>query len=217
MPLLSWRLKRSKVEDQQLQSVPYDSLTGKDQPEDLWDRAHKLLREDKSTKQLLEKYETILASELEQVASPVTSVDWGSRVRSEQVSILIDKKLKDIEGESCKLQLGNQAVEVKAQVDKVVKTVIWAKDFVSTAVSADPHSALAWSGVSLLLPLLLSPTSQNKALVDGLDYISTLIAHFTVIEAIYRQNVSKKSTSSGPAHISEFNQKFELQVTKLYS
>lgn len=63
----------------------------------------------------------------------------------------------------------NRLVEVKAHVDKVVKTVIWAQGFLSSATSADAHAALAWAGVSLLYPLLLNPTSQNKALVDGLE------------------------------------------------
>ena len=203
--------------DQQLQSVPYDSLLGNDQPKDLWDRAHKLLREDKSNSRLLLAYERIVASELNKDASPVASADWGSRERSTQVSDLIAKKLKVIEDTRWRLQLGEKTVEVKAQVNKVVKTVIWAQGFVSSAVSADPHSALAWAGVSLLLPLLLNPTSQNKALVDGLDYISTLIARFTVMERTYEQHKSTRSTSSDLIDMTDLGRSFELQVTKLYS
>ena len=73
--------------NQQLQSVPYDSLLGNDQPKDLWDRAHKCLREDKSNSQLLLAYERILASELNIDAWPVASADWGSRERSTHVGI----------------------------------------------------------------------------------------------------------------------------------
>ena len=97
MPLLAWRPKSSKVGDQRLQSVPYNSLVGNDQPKDLWDRAHKFLREDKSNRRLLLAYERILAFELNIDASPVASADWGSRERSTQVSDLIAKKLKVIE------------------------------------------------------------------------------------------------------------------------
>ena len=217
MPLLAWRPKSSKVGDQQLQSVPYDSLVGNDKPKDLWDRAHRFLREDKGNSQLLLAYERILASELNIDASPVASADWGSRERSKQVSDLIAKKLKVIEDKGWRLQLGDKTVEVKDQVNKVVKTVIWAKDFVSSAVSADPHSALAWAGVSLLLPLLLNPTSQNKALVDGLDYISTLIAHFTVMERTYQRYKSTRSASSDSVETTDLDRSFELHVTKLYS
>lgn len=217
MPHLPWRSKNFRVEDQQLQSVPYDSLVGEDQPKDLWDRAHRLLRDDKSNRQLLVAYERILLSELNEVASPSTSVNWGSRDRRRQVSDLIVKKLKVIEDTRWRLQLGKETVKVKAQVDKVVKTVIWAQGFVSSAISADPHAALAWAGVSLLLPLLLNPTSQNKALIDGLDYISTLIARFTVIEGIYQQHISTRSATSGSNDKPELERSFEMQVTKLYS
>ncbi len=217
MPLLPWRPNPSEVEDRQLQSVPYNSLTGSDQPKDLWDRSHRLLREDKSNRQLLVAYERILVSELNQGTLPVTSVDWGSRDQRKQVSNLIARKLKLIEESRWRLQLGKKTVEFKAQVDKVVKTVIWAQGFVSSAVSADPHSALAWAGVSLLLPLLLNPASQDKALVDGLDYISTLIARFSVIETTYQQHISTRFTLSGPQKLTELDHSFELQVTKLYS
>ena len=217
MPLLSWRPRSSKLWDPQLQSVPYDSLVGSDQPKDLWDRAHKFLREDKSNSQLLIAYESILASELNTTGSPVASADWGSREKSTQVSDLIAKKLEVIEDTRWRLHLGQQTVELKAQVNKIVKTVIWAQGFVSSAVSADPHSALAWAGVSLLLPLLLNPTSQYRALVDGLDYISTLIARFTVMERTYQQYKSTRSTSSESNDMTELDRSFELQVTKLYS
>jgi hypothetical protein len=36
---------------------------------------------------------------------------------------------------------------------KIVKTVLFAKDFVGQAVSNEPHAALAWAGVSMLLPV----------------------------------------------------------------
>ena len=216
MPL-PHRKKDSKGEDQQLQSVPYESLVGDDQPNDLWDRAHKLLREDKSKRKLLVAYEKILLSELNESALLATFVDWGGRDRQNQVSTLISKKLKVLDDSQWRFRLGEQTVEVKAQVEKVVKTVIWAQGFVSSAVSADPHAALAWAGVSLLLPLLLNPTSQNKALVDGLGYISSLIARFTVIEGAYHQHKSTHSTSSGPVDMTELDRSFETQVTELYS
>jgi hypothetical protein len=36
---------------------------------------------------------------------------------------------------------------------KIVKTVLFAKDFVGQAVSNEPHTVLAWAGVSMLLPV----------------------------------------------------------------
>ena len=96
-PPLAWRPKSSEVRDQQPQSIPYDSLVGNDQPKDLWDRAHRLLREDKSKSHLLLVYERILAFELNVDTPLVASADCESRERSVQVSDLGVKKLKVIE------------------------------------------------------------------------------------------------------------------------
>ena len=44
-------------------------------------------------------------------------------------------------------------MDVSGQFDKAVKIVVAAKDFVSSAVSSEPHAALAWAGVCVFLPV----------------------------------------------------------------
>jgi len=73
--------------------------------------------------------------------------------KEKQLSELIVKRLQIVEDARWKFEIGNQTIEVKAQVDRIVKTVIFAKDFVSSAVSSDPHAALAWAGVCVLMPV----------------------------------------------------------------
>ncbi len=46
-------------------------------------------------------------------------------------------------------------MDVSVQFDKAVKIVVAAKDFVSSAVSSEPHAALAWAGVCVFLPVNL--------------------------------------------------------------
>ena len=65
--------------------------------------------------------------------------------------------------------------------------------------------------------MLLNPTSQQKALIEGLDYISSLIVRFTVIERVYRQQEPESSTALSSSGLNELNTLFETQVTKLYS
>lgn len=77
---LSFRSKYSRGEDQQLQSSPYDSLLGDDQPSDNWDRADRLRREDKSKRKLLLAYEKILLSELDNSVSPTASVESNFQI-----------------------------------------------------------------------------------------------------------------------------------------
>jgi len=39
--------------------------------------------------------------------------------------------------------------------EKAIKIIIIEKDFIGSAVSLEPHGALAWAGVSLLLPVCI--------------------------------------------------------------
>jgi len=64
-------------------------------------------------------------------------------MRSRRLSMLARKKLDIIEKERWNSNY----------IEKAIKIIIIAKDFVGSAVSLEPHGALAWAGVSLLLPV----------------------------------------------------------------
>ena len=68
---------------------------------------------------------------------------------------LMAKKIDIVEKARWYVNVGEETVEIKAQVDRIVKAVLYAKDFVSNAASSDPHVALAWTGVCMLLPVCL--------------------------------------------------------------
>ena len=52
--------------------------------------------------------------------------------------------------------LRGKTIVVEEEADRVVKTIVFVKDFVSSGVSVDPHAALAWAGVCVLLPVILT-------------------------------------------------------------
>jgi len=126
------------------------------QPQDLWDRAYRLLRDDKVTEKLLKNYEQILLSE---VKDGNTSQNLPDNLegfdKQKHLSALVAEQLQIMDNERWNFHVGNETVEVKAQFDRVVKFVLFAKDFVSSAVSSDPHAALAWTGVCVLLPVCI--------------------------------------------------------------
>ena len=130
---------------------------------------------------------------------------------------LVRKKVKAVDDARWKFQLGERTVELIPLVDGIVKAIIFAQDFVSSAVSAEPHAELAWAGVCMLLPLLLNPEIQKKALVEGLDYISSLVVRFTTIERLYHQQGPRPRSLLDQKDSEELNRAFEAQLTKLYS
>jgi hypothetical protein len=79
--------------------------------------------------------------------------EGGTPGREEQMSALVQKKLRIMESKRWRVQLGNKSIEVREQIDKAVRIVLFVRDSVSSTVSADPHAALAWAGVCVLLPV----------------------------------------------------------------
>lgn len=73
--------------------------------------------------------------------------------REEQLQRLVNRKLEDIETSRLKISVGGKEVVVKELVGKIVSVVISAKSFISSAVSAEPHAALAWAGILVVLPV----------------------------------------------------------------
>ncbi len=188
------------------------------QSHDLWDRAYESLREDKDGRKLMDAYEKILLSDLNDDHSfPAVAEGTGTSKRERDMSALVEKKVKAVDDARWKFQLGERTVEMKTQVDRIIKAILFAKDFVSSAASAEPHAALAWAGVCMLLPLLLNPAIQNKALVEGLDYISSLVVRFTTIERLYHQQGPRPRSLLDQESFEELNRSFEAQLTKLYS
>ena len=188
------------------------------QPDDLWDRAYEVLRKDNDSRKFMDDYEKILFSELKDDHSfPAVAEDTGTLTRERYMSALVKKKVGAVEDARWKFQLGERTIELKTQVDRIVKATLFAKEFVSSAVSAEPQAALAWAGVCMLLPLLLNPEIQKNALVEGLDYISSLVVRFTTIERLYHKQGPRPSSLLDKEDFEELSRSFEAQLTKLYS
>ena len=134
-----------------------------DPPDDLWDQAYRLLQGDSNGKNSLARYEEILASELgDDERHQTVPIHLKGLAKEKQLAALVSKKLQVMENSRWKLRFRNETIEIRAQAERIVKTVVFAKDFVSSAASSEPHAALAWAGVSLFLPvgtLYLSSTA----------------------------------------------------------
>jgi len=112
---------------------------------DLWDEAYKKLKREQP--KLFEQYKhCIVASGDESATPPPLNLDnLDTEHREQYLANQIEKRLQTIQE-----QEWSTASDV---YKKIVKTVLFAKDFVGQAVSHEPHAALAWAGVSMLLPV----------------------------------------------------------------
>ena len=76
----------------------------------------------------------------------------------EWVKSIANKLLKDREARQWRVPLLDNDIKIRTQVEKLAKFLLWSDPIVKTAVSAQPYAALAWSGVSLLLPVRKWPS-----------------------------------------------------------
>ena len=71
------------------------------------------------------------------------------------MSKLIESKLAAMESEQWKVTVRDRPVIIKRQIDRVVKGLIVAKDFIAAVGNTDPvHIGLPCAGVCLLLQVI---------------------------------------------------------------
>lgn len=112
-------------------------------------------------------------------------------------------------------ELSRTNATIRKTFDQTVKIISASKDAISLAVSANPYAALAWTGVSLLLPvshrsakyeflvltvakLVLSPSQENEAAIKGLDRITNIISVYKWLEKNYLQDPDATSDLEDP-------------------
>jgi hypothetical protein len=66
---------------------------------------------------------------------------------------MLQIKLEQQDSKQLIVTILNKRIKVREQGEKVVKFVMWSKDVIGAAASLEPHAAIAWAGVSLLLPV----------------------------------------------------------------
>ena len=121
-------------------------------PRDLWDEAYKALRG--TDGKLVEQYEETIMRENQEDThlEPV-----GSLARQQQLSSIVTRRLDSIEKDQKSFVVAGKTVVLHEQFNKIVRIIMLARNFVSQAVSAEPHAALAWAGVCVLLPVSIEP------------------------------------------------------------
>ena len=78
------------------------------------------------------------------------------------VQSIVTRLLEDREKKQWRVSLLGKDIKIREQAERLVKFLLWSDEIVSAAVSAQPYAALAWCGVSLLLPVRWS----NKCYLD---------------------------------------------------
>ena len=121
----------------------------------LWDEAYNRLQHEHPEE--LDAYAKDLLASNSQVSGN-TSVQPSvhsarGEDRAQQLKNLVNDKLDAIQKAQLTVTIRGEKIVVKDKVREIVHTIISFKDFIGTAVSAEPHAALAWAGVVIILPV----------------------------------------------------------------
>ncbi|MCJ1276426.1 hypothetical protein MMC21_004231 [Puttea exsequens] len=142
----------------------------------LWALAYENLQ--KANPELIQKFNYYLGTS-------TADVDDGKLCLS-AIDEATHRALEEIQmAKNAKEKPNKMSAAMRKSFEQIIKIVSASNGFISSAVSTNPYAALAWTGVSLLLPLLLKPTEENEAAMMGLDYIANLLVVYRWQEKIY--------------------------------
>lgn len=114
----------------------------------LWLKAFKLLEERDS--ELVEDYMKHLRDGND------ADADGAVLSKPDNVKAAISELLTSREDKQWKIHLAGRKIQVREQVDNLVRLLSFSDKIVKDALSAQPYAALAWSGVSMFLPVSVS-------------------------------------------------------------
>jgi len=70
----------------------------------------------------------------------------------ESTKSVVQQLLDDRAKKQWRLPLGKD-IKVREEAEKLVKFLLWSDKIIKSALQTQPYAALAWSGVSILLPV----------------------------------------------------------------
>lgn len=142
-------------------------------PVDLWRRAYQDLKSrEKALVEIFERNITYMANVTADTEQ--THFDYGT------IQKIAEQKIDARKAERLSIRLGNHPVEFRAVGEKIIEGLLWSSTFIGAAVCTQPYAALAWSGVTMIFPLLLNNSKQDTSMIEGLERITNLMQLFHV-------------------------------------
>ncbi|KAL2824424.1 hypothetical protein BDW59DRAFT_147633 [Aspergillus cavernicola] len=170
---------------------------------DLWGQAL-----DRLEGELLSQYKGVLIEEgYEDGSSKNENSD-------ELLGRIVTNKVDEIEKDRLRYTFKGKEHSVNQQLGKVVQGILGLKEYITVAVSPDPHASLAWSGVLVILPVILRPWTEEDAAQDGFTYIADYLIRCKVIEDEYKKVRSNRFLSTNSTAISNRQRLHESYIAK---
>ncbi|KAJ3497837.1 hypothetical protein NLG97_g1590 [Lecanicillium saksenae] len=155
--------------------------------EDLWTISYKALR----------ARETDLVSDYERhIGARPEGLDEAAHLSAvlspESIKGTVKALQDDRENKQWAVSIRGKDHKVRDQLESLVKLLTLADGVVKQALSAQPYAALAWSAVSVFLPLISATYTKDAAMVKGFAVIADLQMYWKLCEDTYLQSTTSQ-------------------------
>ncbi|KAI1453174.1 WD40 repeat-like protein [Annulohypoxylon moriforme] len=164
-------------------------------PTYFWGEAYEKL-DDNDKKWLNRHYRSLLTSDNSRQCDGSES-QLGDEAYAKRIQVFAREKLEDSQKDSLGFHIGGKNVVVCDQLRKILHIIVSINDVVKAAVSSDPHAAIAWAGVMLVIPVLNQMMQQHHYAIQGFEEILDLLLRCRLVEErIFDIDGSSKSKLS---------------------
>ncbi|CEL09833.1 hypothetical protein ASPCAL12962 [Aspergillus calidoustus] len=176
----------------------------------LWKEAYDQLSKDDA--KLVVAYESALSRQCaaQQTDGDATSEETGMRD-------FINNRLDEIQASHLTMTISGKSIGIKEQAARAVHAILSVKDLISATVSSEPHAALAWAGVLVLLGPISKSFTQEEDAIDGFERISGLLVRYRVIECTHIEIPVEKTGSSSDKSVEDLETSIKEETVKLYA
>ncbi|KAJ5727001.1 hypothetical protein N7493_006028 [Penicillium malachiteum] len=116
-----------------------------------------------------------------------------------------------------KFNVAGKEVVVKEQVHRALKSILSVNNFITTAVSSNPHASLAWAGVLVLLNPIAQSATQDEDAMHGFERIAGLLARYRVMEESRIQVHFSNSVTDRADSTQQLSSSIRSQTVQLYT
>ncbi|PNP85437.1 hypothetical protein FNYG_01266 [Fusarium nygamai] len=187
----------------------------------VWSEAYENVKTDPEHSELLQKLERFLGNEgrdletLDDVepSDDPSATNHDSRLKTIQRNA--EERLEKLSDAHLSFKIRNQPVIVRESILKAVQVINTLKPVITGAVAAEPSAALAWAGVTTILPILENIFQQDEDAATGLTNIFFLMVRYQGFhERDFASQLQSPSESGGSQ---ELLSRVKNELVSLYS
>ncbi|CZR48987.1 uncharacterized protein FPRO_12426 [Fusarium proliferatum ET1] len=188
----------------------------------VWPEAYQNVKTDPEHSELLQKLQRFLESEggrlkaaddVKLCDDPSGATDASSRLKTIQKNA--EERLGNFSDAHLSFKIRDKPIVVRESIFKVVQVINTLKPVIGGAVATEPSAALAWAGITTILPMLENIFQQDEDAATGLTNIIFLMARY---QGFHERDFASRLASPSESGVSgELLSRIRDELVTVYS